>query len=446
MTDLHPDTFAENAGLHPLSLAACTGERDLMRKRRAQETRAGWYGRIAVTIACFFLIVLVVTIIKTGMGAFIQTQVRLPIQFDREILHLPQGVAPEKLGESIHKANFRALAHASLRELFPSVTGRAGRFQLYGMLSDETGRVLRRMVEKDPKLLGTRQEVWVPMSATIDMVVKGRIKPGTPAAAQLGPKQLDAIKKLQETHRVARRFNGMFLTRADSREPEQAGVLGSFVGSLYIVLVCLLVAMPLGVGAAIYLEEFAPKNRWTDFIEVNINNLAAVPSIIFGLLALAIFLNLFEMPRSSALVGGLALSMLVLPTMVITTRHALKAVPPSIRDAAAGLGASPMQILLHHTLPLALPGIMTGAILSLARALGETAPLLMIGMVAFIADVPHTLMDPASALPVQIYLWADSPERAFMEKTAGAILVLLGVLVILNALAVFLRRKFEYKW
>jgi phosphate transport system permease protein len=218
------------------------------------------------------------------------------------------------------------------------------------------------------------------------------------------------------------------------------------MGSILTLLVTLLLSFPLGVTAALYLEEFAPKNRWTDLIEVNINNLAAVPSIVFGLLGLAVFLNFFGFPRSAPLVGGMVLALMTLPTIIIAARTAMQSVPPSIREAAAGLGASPLQVVLHHVLPLAMPGIMTGAIIGMARALGETAPLLMIGMVAFIVDIPTSPVDPATVLPVQVYLWADSPERAFVAKTAAAVLVLLVFLVAMNGIAIYLRKKFERRW
>ena len=218
------------------------------------------------------------------------------------------------------------------------------------------------------------------------------------------------------------------------------------MGSLFTLIVTLLLSFPIGVAAAVYLEEFAPKNRWTDLIEVNINNLAAVPSIIFGLLGLAIFINFFHVPRSVPVVGGLVLTLMTLPTIIISSRAAIKAVPPSIREAAIGVGASPMQVVLHHVLPLAMPGMLTGAIIGMAQALGETAPLLMIGMVAFIVDVPGGFTDPATVLPVQIFLWADSPERAFVEKTSAAIMVLLAFLILMNTLAVVLRKRLERRW
>ena len=262
----------------------------------------------------------------------------------------------------------------------------------------------------------------------------------------LSDQQLAWIDALKAKAGLHLRFSSGFFTHGDSREPEQAGVWGAVVGSLYTLLVTLLLSLPIGVAAAVYLEEFARRNRWTDLIEVNINNLAAVPSIVFGLLGLAVFINFFGLPRSAPLVGGLVLTLLTLPTIIIASRAALKAVPPSIREAALGMGASKVQVVTHHVLPLALPGMLTGTIIGMARALGETAPLLMIGMVAFIVDVPNGLTDPATVLPVQIFLWADSPERAFVERTSGAIIVLLLFLVVMNAAAVFLRSRFERRW
>jgi phosphate transport system permease protein len=266
------------------------------------------------------------------------------------------------------------------------------------------------------------------------------------SARRLNDQEAVWLEALKDKHMVEQRFNWNFFTAGDSREPELAGIFGALIGSIFTMAVTLLICLPVGVAAAIYLEEFAPKNRWTDLIEVNINNLAAVPSIVFGLLGLSIFLNVFNLPRSAPLVGGLVLALLVLPTIIIASRAALKAVPPSIREAALGVGASKQQSVFHHVLPLAMPGIMTGTIIGMAHALGETAPLLLIGMVAFIVDVPHSLTAAATALPVQIYLWSDLPELGFQAKTAAAILVLLCVLFAMNAVAVMLRRRFERRW
>ncbi len=254
------------------------------------------------------------------------------------------------------------------------------------------------------------------------------------------------VWSLEQSDQIETRFNISFFTDGNSREPEQAGIWGAVVGSFLTLVITLLLSFPIGVLAAVYLEEFAPKNRWTDLIEVNINNLAAVPSIVFGLLGLAVFLNFFELPRSAPLVGGMVLALMTLPTIIIASRAALKAVPPSIREAALGMGASKLQVMTHHVLPLAMPGILTGTIIGMAQALGETAPLLMIGMVAFVVDIPGGFTDPASVLPVQIFMWADLPERAFVAKTSAAIMVLLGFLIMMNALAVLLRKRFERRW
>jgi phosphate transport system permease protein len=279
------------------------------------------------------------------------------------------------------------------------------------------------------------------------MVVKGHIRRDVPEAERrVKDNQLSWIDEFQEQGRLEKRFNTTFFSAGDSREPELAGIKGAVSGSFYTLIVTLLLSFPIGVAAAVYLEEFAPKNRWTDIIEVNINNLAAVPSIVYGLLGLAVFLNFFGLPRSVPLVGGLVLTLMTLPTIIIASRAALKSVPPSIREAALGVGASRTQMVMHHVLPLALPGMLTGTIIGMAQALGETAPLLMIGMVAFIVDIPGGFTDPSTVLPVQIFLWADSPERAFLEKTSAAIMVLLAFLVTMNALAVFLRKKFERRW
>jgi phosphate transport system permease protein len=306
---------------------------------------------------------------------------------------------------------------------------------------------LRDLVLDHPDVIGDTQAVWVPSGDDVDMLIKGHFDRNVPESdRRLKDKQLDWIDRMSAEGRIEKRFNKTFFTAGDSREPELAGIRGAVVGSFLILVVTLLLSFPVGVATAVYLEEFAPKNRWTDLIEVNINNLAAVPSIVFGLLGLAVFLNFFGLPRSAPLVGGLVLTLMTLPTIIIAGRSALKSVPPSIREAALGVGASKFQMVTHHVLPLALPGILTGTIIGMARALGETAPLLMIGMVAFIVEIPGSLTDAATALPVQIFLWADSPERAFVERTSAAIMVLLAFLIAMNAAAVILRRRFERRW
>jgi phosphate transport system permease protein len=303
------------------------------------------------------------------------------------------------------------------------------------------------MVMQDRSLIGKRQWIWVPADDDVDMLIKGHFKRSSESGdGRLSDKKLAWIDRLSEDNRIRKQFNISFFTQGDSREPELAGIRGAVCGSFFTLLITLILSFPMGVATAIYLEEFAPKNRWTDLIEVNINNLAAVPSIVFGLLGLAVFLNAFGLPRSAPLVGGLVLTLMTLPTIIIASRAALQAVPPSIRDAALGVGASKMQMIWHHVFPLALPGMLTGTIIGMARALGETAPLLMIGMVAFIVDIPRGFTDPSTALPVQIYLWADSPERAFVERTSAATLALLAFLIAMNGLAIVLRKKFERRW
>jgi len=287
----------------------------------------------------------------------------------------------------------------------------------------------------------------MPTSAAVDMLMKGHFDRSLPEAERkITDAQIAWVDELAAQGRIEMRWNRAFFTHGDSRDPEMAGIWGAVKGSFYMLLVTLLLSFPIGVAAAVYLEEFAPRNRWTDLIEININNLAAVPSIVFGLLGLAVFINFFGLPRSAPFVGGLVLTVMTLPTVIISSRAALTSVPPSIREAALGMGASKMQTTFHHVVPLALPGMLTGTIIGMARALGESAPLLMIGMVAFIVDVPHGLFDPSTALPVQIYLWADAPERAFVERTSAAIIVLLVFLVVMNSLAIILRRKFERRW
>ncbi len=318
---------------------------------------------------------------------------------------------------------------------------------MYSLVSSGAAFQLRNQVLKDPDLIGGTQPVWVPADDDLDMLIKGRSDRSAPESERrLNDKQLAWVEALENDQRIEKRFNRTFFTAGDSREPELAGIWGAVVGSFLTLVITLSLSFPIGVSAAVYLEEFAPKNRWTDLIEVNINNLAAVPSIVFGLLGLAVFLNVAGLPRSAPLVGGLVLTLMTLPTIIIASRASLQSVPPSIREAALGVGASKMQMVAHHVLPLALPGMLTGTIIGMARALGESAPLLMIGMVAFIVDIPRGFMDPSTVLPVQIYLWADSPERSFTELTSAATIVLLAFLIVMNAAAVILRKRFERRW
>jgi len=411
-------------------------------KRYRAEKRFRLYGVTAITASLIFLAFLFISISSSGYTAFQQTFIRLTVNFEIETFG---GDNVEM--ESISSANYQGIVKRSLSEMFPEVTSRQDKKMLNSMISSGAAYNLRDMVIKDPKLVGATKQVWVPADDDVDMLIKGHMERGALSSERrLNDQQIAWIEKLEKDGNIRKQFNTIFFTSGDSREPELAGICGAAAGSFFTMIVTLFLSFPVGVGAAVYLEEFAPKNRWTDLIEVNINNLAAVPSIVFGLLGLAVFLNFFGMPRSAPLVGGLVMTLMTLPVIIIASRAALKSVPPSIREAALGVGASQMQMVFHHVLPLALPGMLTGAIIGMARALGETAPLLMIGMVAFIVDIPGGLTDPATALPVQIFLWADSPERAFLEKTSAAIMVLLTFLIAMNALAVILRKKFEKRW
>ncbi|MCC7256835.1 MAG: phosphate ABC transporter permease PstA [Gammaproteobacteria bacterium] len=411
-------------------------------RRHASERRFRLYGLFSVMFGIVFLGLLLASVVGNGYSAFRQAQVRLDIHFDRALLD-PEGRAEPGL---LSGADYQLLVKSALGEQFPEVTERRERRELNGLVSPMAAYELRDLLLANPSLLGTRQSLWLPADDFVDMLLKGHVGRGAGVSGRPGGAQLAWVDRLKAEGRLELHFNRAFFVSGDSREPEMAGVWGATKGSFFMLLVTLLLSFPLGVAAAIYLEEFAPRNRWTDFIEVNINNLAAVPSIVFGLLGLAVFINVLGLPRSAPVVGGLVLTLMTLPVIIIAARAAIKSVPPSVREAALGIGASPMQTVFHHVLPLALPGMLTGAIIGMARALGESAPLLMVGMVAFVADVPGTPLDPSTALPVQIYLWADSPERAFIERTSAAIMVLLAFLLVMNLAAVWLRRRFERRW
>ncbi|GAB6193119.1 phosphate ABC transporter permease PstA [Desulfocastanea catecholica] len=410
-------------------------------KRLKRRYRAERYfkrlGLTAIALSLSFVAFLFFTIFSDGYTAFKQSYIELEVHF----------AAEEFSQEKLANADYPGLVKAAMRTMFPEVTSREGKRQLYSLISPSAAYTLQDMVEADPKIIGTTQKVWVLADDDVDMLMKGKIDRSLGEGnRRIRDIQLAWIDRLISEKRLEMRFNKTFFTTGDSREPELAGILGAVKGSFLTLLITLSLSFPIGIAAAVYLEEFAPENNWTDLIEININNLAAVPSIIFGLLGLAIFINFWGLPRSTPIVGGLVLTLMTLPTIIIAGRASLKSVPPSIREAALGVGASKMQTVMHHVLPLALPGMLTGTIIGMAQALGETAPLLMIGMVAFIVDVPGGITDPSAVLPVQIYLWADSPERAFTEKTAAAIMILLTFLIAMNSLAVFLRKKFEIKW
>lgn len=441
MSELVPSDRLPDA-LRDHRIAAEAVARSLKARYRA-EARFRLYGMAAVVLGMAFLAILFVTILGQGWSVFRQSYVQLDIFYDPEMLDTDG----TRSAESLAQADYGALVKATLRRTFPDVEGRADLRELYALVSSGAGFDLQKRVAENPSRLGTTEPLWLLASDELDLYYKGRIsRRESEASRPLSNQQLDWADTLRAGGAAKLRFNRVFFSSGDSREPELAGVWGAVAGSFFTLLVTLLLSFPIGVAAAIYLEEFAKRNRWTDLIEVNINNLAAVPSIVFGLLGLAVFINFFGLPRSAPLVGGLVLTLMTLPTIIIASRAALKAVPPSIREAALGMGASQIQMVAHHVLPLAMPGMLTGTIIGMARALGESAPLLMIGMVAFIVDVPKGFLDPATALPVQVFIWADVPERAFVERTSGAIIVLLAFLIVMNGLAVILRNRFERRW
>lgn len=421
----------QNHGRKPIEII-----RAGMAKRQKAEKRFQLYGKLAIALSLVFLATLLIGIVGNGYSAFWQTYVKLDVEIDSQVL-----------GDDLETGNYQGLVKKSLSYLFPDVKGRSARRKLYSLVSSGAAYQIRDMVLADKSLLGRTISIWVPADDDVDMAMKGYYRRDVKASdRRMTDEQIAWIDILENRGRIEKRFNLAFFTNGDSREPELAGIMGAVMGTLFTLIVTLLLSVPIGVAAAIYLEEFAPKNKFTDLIEININNLAAVPSIVFGLLGLAVFLNFFGLPRSTPVVGGLVLTLMTLPTIIISSRASLQSVPPSIREAALGIGSSKMQATFNHVLPLAMPGILTGSIIGMAQALGETAPLLMIGMVAFIVDIPAGFTDAATALPVQIYLWADSPERAFVERTSAGIMVLLAFLITMNGVAIWLRRKFERRW
>ncbi|MEZ5827923.1 MAG: phosphate ABC transporter permease PstA [Hyphomicrobiales bacterium] len=416
-----------------------------LRKRHAAEKRFRMYGVFALLFGFAFLVVLFSSIISKGWTAFLQTSVHLSVYFDPEVVN-PSGNPNDH--DELLRADYTKLARTALYKVLDVNTDdRKEKKAANELLSRGVDTQLKDAVLDDPSLIGQTREVWLLASDNVDALLKGSIDRDTPEERRaLSNQQLAWVDQLDDEDVIAKRFNtGLFVNGASSN-PETAGLGVALIGSAFMMLTVILLAVPLGVCAALYLEESATKNRLADIIEVNINNLAAVPSIVFGLLGLAVFINFLGLPRSASLVGGLVLTLMTLPTIIIATRAAIKSVPPSIREAALGVGASKMQLIGHHVLPLTLPGILTGTIIGLVQALGETAPLLMIGMVAFVVDYPTTPLEPATALPVQIYMWATAAERGFIERTAGATMVLLAFLIVMNSLAVYLRHKFERKW
>jgi phosphate transport system permease protein len=414
----------------------------LRKKRSAADRRFQTYGLIATLMGMAILFFLLFTIFSKGYSSFQKTVIELDVTFDQETLKItPNATYAEQVEAKFFKVKKNAIANA-----LPDLSKKDIKL-MKKMFSINVDKEIKEYFLQNPNILNTTQKLLVTAHSDVDQMLKGNAKRNIEEKKRkLNDRQLEFFDEFVFTGRLKSKFNNFFFTNADSRHPELAGIAGSFVGSLFTLITVFLLAFPIGIGASIYLEEFAPKNKFTELIEVNIANLAAVPSIVFGLLGLGILLNVFGFPRSTPLVGGTVLALMTLPTIIIACRASLKAVPPSIKEGALAMGASKMQAVFHHQVPLALPGTLTGTIIGLAQALGETAPLIMIGMIAFIPNIPTGFTEPSAALPVQIYLWVESAERGFQEKTAAAIMMILIFLFLMNAIAVFLRSRFERKW
>ena len=438
-------TNPQNSGQEPQTLSpAIARERvaESLKKRHRNEGRFLSYGRIAISTALLFLVILFGSILSKGIPGFFQYYVTFDVYLSAEELD-PYGDAS---AQSLFDGNARGVLRDGFFELL-DVSGRKNKKAAGKILSQGAEQRLRQMVVDDPSLLNTTQTITVAVDDDIDSFLRGFISRDTPEDdRRINDATIGYVDRLEEMGRVSYLVSDYLFFGSASRNPEMAGVKGAFFGSILTLSICLLLAFPLGVGTAIYLEEFAPKNKITEFIEVNINNLAAVPSVVFGILGLAVFIGIFGLPRSIPLTGGVVLALMTMPTIIISSRAAIRAVPPSIRDAAYGVGASKVQTVFHHTLPLAMPGMLTGTIIGMAQALGETAPLLMIGMVAFVVDIPGGVTDPATVLPVQIFMWADFAERMFVQKTSAAIIILLSFLLVMNAAAIIIRKKLERRW
>ena len=414
-----------------------------LKKRKRQESRFKIYGLLGIATAVTFLCIILSSIFMEGKKAFLSTYIKLEVYFDPDIIY----TSNDQKEEDIKFANFQKIIKNSLNSFFPEISDKGELRKLSNFISSSEEENLMKLVLKNKQLVGQKITLWLLASSKIDVINKN---PDMELIAEedrlISDLELNWLNEIRSANNIKSNFNKNFFVKADSTEPEQAGIWGSLVGSFFTLFVTLILSFPIAVAAGVFLEELAPKNKFTDFIEVNINNLAAVPSIIFGLLGLAIFLNVMHLPRSAPIVGGMVLALMTLPTIIIATRASLKAVPPSIREAAIGLGATKFQTVTHHVLPLSLPGILTGTIIGMSQALGESAPLLMIGMVAFIVDVPGSFLDSSTVLPVQIYLWKSTAARGFVELTAAGVMVLLSFLILMNGIAVFIRQKFEKKW
>ena len=415
----------------------------LLKQRYNAEKRFKLYGQIAIALALMFLTLFMYKIFSKGYTAFQKTWIQTEVHYDRDLM-LIEGTNPTI--QELEEADYFDVAYKAMTRLDPSLPEELDR-QLIQMVSYAYEKEVKELLLKNPDYLGKIVPIRLTASDDLDQVHKGNYPRDIPEEdRRVNNYQLKIYDMLNERGDIKSTFNFSFFTNPDSREAELAGIASSFMGTVFSILVCLIFSFPIAVLAAIYLEEFAPKNKFTDFIEVNINNLAAVPSIVFGLLGLGVLLAVFHLPRSTPLVGGITLSLMTLPTIIIAARASLKAVPPSIREAALAMGASNMQTTMHHTVPLSMPGTLSGTIIGLAQALGETAPLILIGMVAFVNTIPGSPLDPAASLPVQIYIWAESAERGFVEKVSACIMVLLGFLIIMNLFAQIIRHKFEKKW
>ena len=416
---------------------------DSLIKRQKSEKNFKLFGLIGIICAVSFLIIILTSIIIEGKKAFVSTYIKLEVFFDSKIID-PDNTKEDSV---IKSANFNQIITKSILENFPEVTDRKEKIKLSTFISSSAEDELIKLIILDKALIDQKKELWLLASSTIDVIHKNPEMLNFPEDERLiDDKESKWFQWFLSEEKIKFSTNKNFFSNADSTEPEQAGIWGAFVGSFLTLFVTLILSFPIAVAAGAFLEELAPKNKFTDFIEVNINNLAAVPSIIFGLLGLAIFLNVMHLPRSAPIVGGMVLALMTLPTIIIATRASLRAVPPSIREAAIGLGATKFQTVTHHVLPLSMPGISTGTIIGMSQALGESAPLLMIGMVAFIVDSPGSIFDSATVLPVQIYLWKSTAARGFVELTAAGVMVLLSFLVLMNTIAVYIRYKFEKKW
>ena len=413
-----------------------------MAKRKKSERNFQLLGRGAIAVSLAFLVVLFSSIFSKGLPGFFQYYVEIEVDIDREKLD-PTGIFSQ---QSLYDGDARGVIRSALYAAV-GAEGRSNKRAAGKLISPGAEQRLRKMVYNDPSLMDTTQTLRFAMDDDVDSFLRGFINRETPEKdRRINDRMVEYIDRLQADGKIIYAFSDYLIFGSASRNPEMAGIYGAFIGSILTLSVCLVLAFPIGVATAIYLEEIAPKNRITEIVEININNLAAVPSVVFGILGLAVFIGIFGMPRSIPLIGGVVLALMTLPTIIISSRAAIRAVPPSVREAALGVGASQIQTIFHHVIPLAMPGMLTGTIIGMAQALGETAPLLMIGMVAFIVDVPGSVTDPGTVLPVQIFMWADFAERMFVQKTSAAIIVLLAFLITMNAAAIVVRKKLERRW